>query len=620
MQRKKQDEQSKIREYEESLIEEIINDFSRRREERIKYERQWELNRNFLNGNQYCDINRRGDIVADEKTFFWQNRGVFNHIAPIVESRLARFSRISPTVYVRPRSDDDKDVTSADVAEKLIAEVFKNADVESAVRKATAWSETCGTSFYKVIWDENGGEKIADVDGVSVYEGDVKIMPLSPFEIFPDNLEEESVYEQKSIIHARPMSIMEIYARYGVMVEGEEINTNLYSVDKKVLGTNREKSSNQAIVIERYERPREDLPQGRLVTVAGGKLLQVQPLPYVNGKKGERTYPFIKQDCITVSGSFFSSSIVERLIPVQRAFNAVKNRKHEFLNRLSMGVMTVEDGSVDVDDLASDGLSPGKVLVYRQGAKAPEMMKDVTMPSEFNEEEDKLINEFVIISGVSDVSSSSENATITSGSALEILVEQDNSRLLTTAESIRRCYLEIARHTIRLYAQFMADIKAIKYQDSFNKTRVYYADKKATASDDVYVENANELLYSDSQKKELLLKLYSSGLLADENGVLRATVKEKVLTLLGYTDLDYRKGLSRLQEEKALNENDKIRKYGLPTDEVDDHSIHLDEHVRYILSEFNTLNDQEKQRLYQHVKEHKQKLENEEKLKNERTN
>lgn len=620
MQRKKQDEQSKIREYEESLIEEIINDFSRRREERIKYERQWELNRNFLNGNQYCDINRRGDIVADEKTFFWQNRGVFNHIAPIVESRLARFSRISPTVYVRPRSDDDKDVTSADVAEKLIAEVFKNADVESAVRKATAWSETCGTSFYKVIWDENGGEKIADVEGVSVYEGDVKIMPLSPFEIFPDNLEEESVAEQKSIIHARPMSIMEIYARYGVMVEGEEINTNLYSVDKKVLGTNKEKSSNQAIVIERYERPREDLPQGRLVTVAGGKLLQVQPLPYVNGKKGERTYPFIKQDCITVSGSFFSSSIVERLIPVQRAFNAVKNRKHEFLNRLSMGVMTVEDGSVDVDDLASDGLSPGKVLVYRQGAKAPEMMKDVTMPSEFNEEEDKLINEFVIISGVSDVSSSSENATITSGSALEILVEQDNSRLLTTAESIRRCYLEIARQTIRLYAQFMADIKAIKYQDSFNKTRVYYADKKATASDDVYVENANELLYSDSQKKELLLKLYNSGLLADENGVLRATVKEKVLTLLGYTDLDYRKGLSRLQEEKALNENDKIRKYGLPTDEVDDHSIHLDEHVRYILSEFNTLNDQEKQRLYQHVKEHKQKLENEEKSKNERTN
>ena len=44
--------------------------------------------------------------------------------------------------------------------------------------------------------------------------------------------------------------------------------------------------------------------------------------------------------------------MIERIIPVQRAYNAVKNRKQEFLNRLSMGVITVEDGSVDTDDLA----------------------------------------------------------------------------------------------------------------------------------------------------------------------------------------------------------------------------------------------------------------------------
>ena len=45
--------------------------------------------------------------------------------------------------------------------------------------------------------------------------------------------------------------------------------------------------------------------------------------------------------------------MVERAIPVQRAYNAVKNRKHEFLNRIAMGVLTVEDGSVDTDNLES---------------------------------------------------------------------------------------------------------------------------------------------------------------------------------------------------------------------------------------------------------------------------
>ena len=85
-----------------------------------------------------------------------------------------------------------------------------------------------------------------------------------------------------------------------------------------------------------------------------------------------------------------------------------------------MGVMTVEDGAVDTDDLSEEGLSPGKVLVYRQGFKAPEMMSENQLPPDFKDEEEKLLNEFVIISGVSDVASSKENATVTSGTALEI--------------------------------------------------------------------------------------------------------------------------------------------------------------------------------------------------------
>lgn len=611
MQRKKQkSENIELREYEEQLIADVQEDFNRRREERLMIERQWELNRNFLVGNQYCDVNRRGEIVSDGKTYYWQNHGVFNHIAPLIESRLARFSRINPTISVRPKTDDDKDVNASNVAEKLIEEVFKNSDINSVVKKVTAWSETCGSGFYKVIWDENGGEKIGEVNGADVYEGDVKIIAVSPFEIFPENLSTESISDQKSIIHAKAMNVNEVFQKYGVEVDGEDINVLDFASSTK---KSKKTVKNATIVIERYELPTKDFPQGRLITVAGGKLLQSTTLPYVNGERGERTYPFIKQDCTSVSGSFFGISIIERLIPIQRAYNAVKNRKHEFLNRLSMGVMSVEDGSIDVDDLATDGLSPGKILVYRQGAKAPEMMNDITMPSDFNEEESKLISEFVIVSGVSDVSSSSENASLTSGSALQILVEQDNSRLLVSAEDIRRCYVSIAKQVVRLYSQFMADVKAIKYQDDFDKTRIYYANKSAISSDDVFLENENELLYSDSKRKEVVFKLYDSGLLNDESGQLRPATKEKVLALLGYKDLDYRKGLSRLQEEKAQEENEKIRKNGLSIEIVDDDNIHLDEHVRYILSEYGTLSDEEKQRLYEHVEQHKKRMENKEK-------
>ena len=601
----------KLREqYVEELISDVNADFERRRKERVELERQWELNMNFLNGNQYCEVDLKGRIIEEGKTFYWQNKEVFNHIAPIIDTRLAKFSRVTPTIAVRPNTDDDADVAAANLAEKLIESAVKETDLHETVRKVTVWSETCGTGFYKIVWDEKGGNRIGTVNNEEVFEGQVKVMAVSPFEIFPDSLNMEKVGDCESIIHARAMSVNAVKAKYGVSVIGGEVD--VLSL-KKVNSTVNQKDgesvlSNAVIVIERYENPSAEFPMGRLVTVAGDKLLYVGDLPYKNDVDGKRSYPFVKQCAFSVAGSFFGTSVIERLIPVQRAFNAVKNRKHEFMNRLSMGVMTVEDGSIDVDDLAEDGLSPGKVLVYRQGSKAPEIMAEMNMPSDFNVEEDKLLNEFVVISGVSNVTSSASNATLSSGSALEILVEQDNSRLLLAADEIRKSYVEITRQIIRLYAQFSVGVRAITYQDENNKTRILYADERAVNSDDVYLESENELLYTNRQKKEMIFNLYSSGILTDDEGKLRPSIKGKVLSLLGYKDLDYQKGLSRLHEEKASRENENLRFNIVPIDEIDEHSIHVDEHVRFVLCEYETLKEEQKQNFYKHIREHKEKI------------
>lgn len=149
-------------------------------------------------------------------------------------------------------------------------------------------------------------------------------------------------------------------------------------------------AKNAVTLIERYERPCGEFPDGRLLIAAAGVLLYAGDLPYVNGENGARDFPFVRQASMETTGSFFAQSVIERLIPVQRAFNAVKNRKHEFLNRLSMGVMNVEDGSLDAEELAEDGLSPGKILVYRQGAKPPEMLDMAGIPADFKEEEQNL--------------------------------------------------------------------------------------------------------------------------------------------------------------------------------------------------------------------------------------
>ncbi len=592
----------------EEIAEAVLQDFEERQKTRLKHERQWELNMDFFAGKQYSAINSKDEIFSVGKTYYWQGREVFNHIAPIMESRMARLERVEPLIAVRPKTDDDSDVRSANVEEKLLQSVFEKQNLKETVKKVTGWSETCGTGFYKIVWNNKGGAKIGELGKEDVYEGEVEIIPVSPFEIFPDNLYAENIDDCFSIIHARPMPVREIKEKYGVDLDGKDVGVYTLSLSQDRLGKDNASVIKDAeIVIEKYEKPSKGFPNGRLITVAGGKLLYYGEMPYLNGENQTRIFPFVKQTSISSSGRFFGTSIIERLIPIQRAYNAVKNRKHEFINRLSMGVMTVEDGSVDVDDLETEGLEPGKILVYRQGSNAPEMMKDNSMPTEFSEEEDKLLYEFVTISGVSEVSSSSKNAGVTSGSALELLVEQDNQRLTVSAEAVRDSYILIAKHVIRLYAQFSAGVRVIKYTEN-GKLKMTYTQKNAINSDEVYIENENELFYTPTAKKEIILNLYKSGILDDEEGKLRPIVKEKVLSLLGYDDLDYRKGVSRMHEEKAQNENVKIRKFGCAIEEIDEDRIHIDEHTRYVLSEYDELTEEEKQRLFSHIKEHKDRI------------
>ena len=75
---------------ENKIVQEVVADYLRRRDERRSLEAQWQLNINFMMGNQYSYISSNGGIREDEKRYFWQEKEVFNHIAPIVETRISK--------------------------------------------------------------------------------------------------------------------------------------------------------------------------------------------------------------------------------------------------------------------------------------------------------------------------------------------------------------------------------------------------------------------------------------------------------------------------------------------------------------------------------------------------
>ena len=615
------------------IAEEVIADFKARQEERRSYELSWLLNINFLIGNQYSYISSRGAVDEKGMLFPWESREVFNHIAPIIESRLAKLARVKPTMAVRPSGSEQSDVEVAKLSKSILDSVSVEKGLSDLITEATVWSEVAGTSFYKVYFDETSGEKIDANDKLienlkkneefskkyadflektlnandgTVPLGDVKIKVVSPFEIFPDSPAYNSIDECESIIHAYPISVLEAEKLYGRPFVGEDIS--MLGMDtssmpffsggaSSVLKTASKVKHNQVMCYEKYVKPNLNHKNGQLLIVVGDELVYEGELPLAR-------YPFVRQVSQEVLGSFWGSSIIERCIPIQRAYNALKNRKYEFFARLSAGVLAVEDGSVDIDSLEEEGLAPGKILVYRSGASAPRFMDAGDVPSEFNQEEDRLLNEFITLTGVSELMRNSTLPTqVTSGTAINLLIEQDDTRLQVTAENIRKAVLELGKRILMLYKKYATYPKLSKVVDENGDIQVFYWTSSDISSCDVVLETTNELSETPTVRKNMILELLKNGLLYDENGKISKRNKSKIFEALGFGNWESSQDIITLHVKKASKEN--LGLLPLVVSEIDDHDIHIEEHKKYLLSdEASKMSDEEKDRYIQHIREH----------------
>ncbi len=605
----------------QEIVRQTREDFMKRRDERKSLELQWRLNMNFLAGNQYADISPRGDIEDQGKQYFWQEREVYNHIAPIIETRISKLSRVHGKVRVRPLTSDVDDVSKATLSTKILTAIEDECNLSEIIKEGNVWSETCGSVFYKVSWDTSKGKLIARSKRKGdIREGDVSICVVPPFEMYPDNLNAQDLSACNSIIHARVYSVDAVKDTWGVEVKGETVNVFTmdtatvlgglgYSatIPKAVAGA----KDNHVVVIEKYVAPTRDNPYGRLIIVAGDKLLYYGDLPYACGIDGKVDYPFVRQTAIKQAGTFFGVSVIERIIPVQRAYNAVKNRKHEYMNRIAMGVLAVEDGSVDCDNLEEEGLSPGKILVYRQGSNPPKMVEQGSVPTDFLYEEKQLLEEFNLISGVSELMQLSQvPSSSISGVALSLLIQQDETRLSVSADSLRNAIKVIGQLILRLYKQFAKNPRLKRISGACGEVeRASFCSSDVT-SDDLVFETENELLDSPSSRRAMVLELFKLGLLTDEDGKLSARMKAKTLELLGFGAWEQSQDLTDMHLKVARRENLSADTLELKVSETDDHKVHIGEHTAQILASPS-------EKLVAHVKEHRKYLAVEKTIKTE---
>lgn len=593
------------------IVDFVTNDFKEKQQNRRTYELIWELNMNFYIGNQYSYITPSGFISDIEKNYSWENREVYNHIAPIIETRLAKLNKIKPNINIKPSSNTESDNYKAKLAKAILTSCYNENHLENIIATATHWSEITGTSFYKISWDS-----VSNNDKTN-NSGDAKISVCTPFEIYPDSNFTEDIEDCESIIETRAFPADEVNREWGVNLTGEDINlfqlnnsSSLSNISGRSNYTKVIHSTNHdyLLLIERYEKPSKRHPNGKLTIICKDKLLYDGDMPYINGSKNTRTYPFIKQVSNKQLSCFWGSSIIERCIPMQKAYNSIKNKKHEFLTRLATGVLTVEDGSVDVDNLENNGIEPGKIIIYRNGSTPPKFLDPGTVPEEFEREEEKLLAEINNLSCISEVTTNaSVPSGVNSGTALSLLMEQDESRLSTVAEEIRTSIKKISYQILRLYKQFSNNIRLNKLTDNNGALEMFYWTKNDISSDDILIDASNTLDETTANKKEILLKLIEKGIFSDNSGNITNQTKEKILSTLGFENWCSFDELDELHKKRAEKENLKLIKLEDPLD-VDDDKIHIEQHTKFIISDNNNSDQKFISNLIKHIQKHKEKL------------
>ncbi len=600
-------------EKQQKTVSEILTDFKKRQEARRPLELNWRLNMNFVLGNQFAEISQRGDIEERGKQYFWQEREVFNHVTPIVETRLSKLARVKARATVRPATSDDEDVASASLATKLIAAVSKDNEFSAKMSEANMWSEVTGSVFFKIVWD---GERGCSLDSAnSVKEGDVTITVCPPFEIFPENLAVGDMDKQPSVMHAKVLTQDEVKTLWGVDVEGSELNVFSFDNTDSAGGFGysaslprvvSETKENGVLVIEKYEKPSAAHKNGRLTIVAGEQLVYEGDLPFVNGENGTRGYPFAKQICLEAPGAFFGSSVVERIIPVQRAYNTVKNRKHEFMNRIAIGVLAVEDGSVDTDNLEEEGLSPGKVLIYRQGSTPPMLLSAGQVPAEFGREEEKLLNEFTMISGVSEVTTYSQvPSNVGSGTAISLLLEQDDTRISLTADNLRDAVKRIGKQIIRLYKQYASSVRLKRVTGENGDVEIISFSAGSLGSEDIVFDTLSDIEDTLSSRRSMVYDLLKLGIFTDENGKMSARTKAKLFEILGFGNWEEARDNDEAHIKKAQKENVDLESRDIIPDLYDNHRLHVEEHTKLCVSSRCVKNRGFRDRVAAHIKAHK---------------
>jgi hypothetical protein len=518
----------------------VETEFTKCKNARLPFERQWYLNLAFANSRHYVspvEVPGQGFRLTAPRAPAWRVRLVVNKVRSAVRKETAKLSVSRPVPTVVPATNEEEDFTAAQVAEQILKTAFGTADFLRTYRSWIWWGSICGVSFLKSYWSPNEPDSDLQMplkprlgmDGqplmnpqtgepimgeTEFVKGKIVTERITPFHIFVPDLLAEDLNKQPYIIHCTTRSPIWVERNFGFKPTPDTRASNTIMESAFIIAKNSEQHLDSVLVKEVWLKKdaHPDFPEGGLLTIISNRVVQhleKWPWPFPE-------YPFYKYDGIP-TGSFYSDSIIVDLIPLNKEYNRTRSQMIEIKNMMGKPKFLYPKGSINPRQISSE---PGQGIPYIPGFDKPTVIAGVEVPASMHNELDRLNEDFDDISGQHEVSRGEAPTSITSGTAISYLQEQDDANLTYQVASIEYAIELLGKHYLKYVTRYWDEERLIKITGKDND----FEAKKWKGSDlrgntDVKIQSGSALPYSKAARQAMVTEFMQYGWIDPATGL-----------------------------------------------------------------------------------------------------
>jgi hypothetical protein len=609
---------------------------------RLMLERTWFRNILYFSGEQWLEWHKQEGTFRKRQRPQLVPTPVANKIRDSVKSEKALILNKNYVPKIWPNSNTPEDIEAARIGELLTQDMDMRNDEEFAEEKEKLIDAMllCGTSFMRVFPDLDRGEYGIDKNGELIKSGEVVAEFVSPFSIVVDPAGD--TLNRKRYVGIQSFKNKEwVEDTFNVLIKAASDRDELqytHTLMKYISNVSPWKSAgiNSSFFDEEHEhlvifkemefKPTKMFPNGRYIVMANDQLLidaHKMPMP-MDSRSREWSYSITDFHYNRIPGRFWADSFINDLISPQDSINSIDQAL--IMNRKSLGRTRV---GLPVNSKIRRLNEEGEQFIAIEydprltGGQPPRFDNGIPLPNQILDE--RRIHETTMQDTSGDPKNVLKGQVPTAGASgylVDVLQETVEASHGPDIARFYRGLKRVYRNRLVLASKLYTEKRMIKVVGPNEKIAVKeFKGADLRNNTDIRLELTSGAFKTKASQAHALLQLMQTGMLQVD-----PITQRNVLNKLGFADLAIDKPNVHLQradkEHYAAAAGDVSELFIPAADELgnamldleapianndpyfkfDDHAIHYEAHVRFILSDaFKDLPDKIQKKFMAHT-------------------